>query len=96
MESMGLMPSATGAQGGKKTGQRVTHYITEGGKFDKITTQWTSKNQTLFFQDVAVAATSKNKNKVKYTCPSCETNVWGKADLNIRCDDCDEQFALSS
>lgn len=96
MESMGLMPSDTAAEGGKKTGQRVSHYIIEGGKFEKITTPFVSKNQTLLFQDVSEPAKSKNKNKVKYTCPSCEVNVWGKADLNIRCDDCDEQFALSS
>src|SRR6516225_9588180 len=33
MESLGLMPSEDGQPGGKRTGQRVTHYIIEGGPF---------------------------------------------------------------
>lgn len=32
------------------------------------------------------------KNKIKYSCPSCQMNVWGKSDLNIKCMDCDEQL----
>jgi hypothetical protein len=31
MERIGLVPSATGAPGGKRTGQRMTHYIIRGG-----------------------------------------------------------------
>lgn len=34
MEAIGLMPSDTGAAGGKKTGQSMTHYIIERGLFD--------------------------------------------------------------
>jgi predicted SprT family Zn-dependent metalloprotease len=33
MEDVGLMPSNTGAPGGKKTGQQMTHYIIRGGRF---------------------------------------------------------------
>lgn len=33
MEDIGLMPSNTGAPGGKKTGQQMTHYIIRGGRF---------------------------------------------------------------
>ena len=33
MESIGLMPSNTGAEGGGKTGQQMTHYIIEDGPF---------------------------------------------------------------
>ncbi len=33
MEDVGLMPSTTGAPGGKRTGPSVTHYIIDGGKF---------------------------------------------------------------
>lgn len=35
MEEIGLMPSDTGEPGGKRTGDRMTHYIIEGGRFDK-------------------------------------------------------------
>lgn len=33
-----------------------------------------------------------SKNKVKYTCPNCKTNVWGKPALRVQCLDCNEQF----
>lgn len=29
-----------------------------------------------------------NRNKIKYTCPDCQSRVWGKAGLNIECVDC--------
>ena len=29
-----------------------------------------------------------NRNKVKYTCPNCQSKVWGKAGLHIECTDC--------
>ena len=34
MRSVGLMPSNTGAVGGKQTGQQMTHYIIDGGPYD--------------------------------------------------------------
>ncbi len=34
METIGLIPSRTGNPGGKKTGDRVTHYIQPGGPFE--------------------------------------------------------------
>jgi predicted SprT family Zn-dependent metalloprotease len=35
MKEIGLQPSATGAPGGKETGQSVTHYIIPGGAYAK-------------------------------------------------------------
>jgi hypothetical protein len=34
MEELGLMPTDTGEPGGRKVGQKVTHYVIEGGLFD--------------------------------------------------------------
>lgn len=31
-------------------------------------------------------------SKLKYTCPTCKVNVWGKPGLRVRCDDCDQQL----
>lgn len=36
MESVGLMPSSTGEPGGKRIGEKITHYIIEGGQFDHV------------------------------------------------------------
>ena len=33
MKAVGLIPSDTGALGGKETGQQMTHYIEPGGRF---------------------------------------------------------------
>ncbi|MCL5237762.1 MAG: hypothetical protein M1353_07940 [Nitrospirae bacterium] len=30
--------------------------------------------------------------KVKYTCPGCSLNVWGKPGLRIKCVDCDKDL----
>ncbi len=35
MDAIGLAPSSTGQPGGKRTGDRMSHYIIEGGPFDR-------------------------------------------------------------
>jgi hypothetical protein len=40
----------------------------------------------------AVKAAKKGKNKTKYTCCGCETNIWGKGGLAVECTDCKEYF----
>lgn len=35
---------------------------------------------------------AKAKNKTKYVCTECETNIWGKAGLNLHCNECDMDF----
>jgi predicted SprT family Zn-dependent metalloprotease len=32
------------------------------------------------------------KNKTKYTCPGCDTNIWGKPKLRVSCDRCNKSF----
>jgi hypothetical protein len=34
----------------------------------------------------------KTDSKSKYSCPSCNCNIWGKLGLTIRCESCDELF----
>ncbi|EKO4043376.1 SprT-like domain-containing protein [Salmonella enterica] len=34
-------------------------------------------------------------NRIKYTCPQCETNLWGKPDLNVVCGDCEVTFEVA-
>jgi hypothetical protein len=33
------------------------------------------------------------KDKVKYTCPGCAANVWGKPGLVVVCGECGEPFS---
>lgn len=40
MKDIGLYPSDTAQPGGKETGQRVSHYIVEGGRYETVATEW--------------------------------------------------------
>lgn len=42
--------------------------------------------------DIQVTEKPKSKQKTKYRCHKCLVNVWGKAGLNIVCDDCKLPF----
>jgi len=36
-----------------------------------------------------------NNSRLKYSCPLCNINVWGKPELNISCDDCGCRISLA-
>ena len=36
------------------------------------------------------------KNKSKYSCPGCDTNIWGKPKLRVTCDQCNRSFTQVS
>lgn len=89
MESLGLMPSSTGAEGGKRTGRKVSHWIIPGGAFVKAAK--TCKVEFDFIGKLKEPE-KKGSRRTKYTCPSCETNAYGKEGINLTCGDCDEQM----
>lgn len=93
MKSIGLQPTATGEPDGPETGDSMTHLIVKRGPFDRAfdampkacELPWTSFERT----------TEKKKrapSKVKFTCPACACNAWGKPTLSLMCGDCDEQM----
>lgn len=95
MEMIGLMPSDTGKEGGKKTGKSMADYAIEGGLFLEVVA--TIPKEFIYplvciSESAKVKEGKKAKNKIKYSCPSCEANIWGKAGLTVTCDDCDEHF----
>ena len=96
MEAVGLMPSSTGMSGGKKTGQKMTHYIIEGGLFIEAFNRLKEKELKYTpdaFLDTSIKSGSdeKSKSKTKYTC-ECGFNVWGKPGLEITCNECKSIF----
>ena len=118
MEEIGLMPSDTAEPGGKKTGQRVSHYVIPGGSFeiafneisenDKKSLKLQYVPNSTYIETVSfggeegedgeegqepVEKVRKSGVKIKYTCSTCEINIWGKSGLNIFCGTCSEQFA---
>lgn len=93
MERVGLIPSATAAPGGKRTGQRVSHYIEAGGRFEKsCALLMKRKGFMLALEAVRTCGGKKKKksaNKVAYQCEECGAKAWGKDNLNLVCGDCD-------
>ena len=53
MREVGLIPTDTGEPGGKETGQKVTHMIEEGGRFDKACTAFLAKTGPILYHDRA-------------------------------------------
>ncbi len=92
MLRVGLVPSDTGQPGGKRVGQRMAHFIEEGGAFDRHCDEFLARGADLSYVDIwdEAAARKKAESKTKYTCPSCGTNVWGKPEVRVICGECHE------
>lgn len=95
MRAVGLIPSDTGAPGGREVGQKVSHYIEDGGAFDRACAELVSKGFDALYVELwseGEAAKRKKKaaSKTRYTCPDCGLNAWAKPDARLVCGDCDE------
>jgi hypothetical protein len=94
MKAIGLQPSTTGAPGGKETGQRVTHYIIEGGRYAQAFAALAATGFALRWQSIPwdrAARAKARASKTKFTCPTCEQNAWAKPDAALICGVCYEQ-----
>jgi predicted fused transcriptional regulator/phosphomethylpyrimidine kinase len=86
MERVGLMPSDTGAPGGKRTGQRMTHYVAEDGPFARA---FAARAFAVpYFDRASESAVTRGKRKVAYTCEVCEDKVWGNPEVLPHCGKC--------
>lgn len=90
MRSIGLQPTSTGEQGGKETGQNVTHYIIADGPFQIACRQLAGLGFRIDWQSAPADKTAKAKkaSKTKFTCPDCGLNAWAKPDAQLICGDC--------
>ena len=90
MEAVGLIPSDTGLPGGKKTGQKVSHYVVAGGLFDTATDELLAGGFAELLADiwVKVVKPKKEPTRAKFTCPSCGLNAWAKPESALVCGDC--------
>jgi predicted SprT family Zn-dependent metalloprotease len=96
MLEVGLIPSDTGAPGGKQTGQHVTHYIRTGGPFDRAADELFDTSFRLNWQSAAFGQQQGGRrgriSKVKYQCPSCGQNAWAKPGAALMCAECMENM----
>ena len=89
MVAIGLMPSSSGTPGGKITGAKMSHYILPDGPFaesfaELVTTGWRLDLESA----PRPGATRAPPSKLKFTCPECSANVWGKLDTAVFCKPC--------
>src|SRR5262249_52169765 len=92
MKQVGLMPSDTGQPGGKPTGQNMSHYIVNGGRFDHLCRKLL-KEQMVSWGSVAERMAHSlgaqgSASKVKFSCPLGQQNAWAKPSGSLICGKC--------
>src|SRR5262249_21985901 len=97
MEEVGLIPSATGLPGGKRTGQRVTHYVLDGGPFVRACAELLAGGVRLDWQSRGECEHEgpRRSSKMKYSCPGCGLNAWAKPDVYLQCGSCGGERMLA-
>ena len=93
MLERGLICSDTEKEGGKSTGQKMSHYIDPLGVYadalrafgETHITEWGS----VAFLNQAKSK-SKSVSKVKYTCTECQQNAWAKPAAKLLCGECSD------
>jgi hypothetical protein len=103
MKEIGLYPSDTGAPAGKETGQRVSHYVIEGGAFDRAFADLERQGIGELFADrwaedekTAKTRAKKAASKTSFECPGCGLKAWAKADARLMCGDCETHMECSA
>lgn len=101
MVSVGLQPVCPKTGKDKMSAHALTHRIIEGGPFAvafeslpaAALLPWTCAEASAHSGSTGGGSTTggdgtdgkKSRNKVKYTCPVCAANVWGKPGLALAC-----------
>jgi hypothetical protein len=97
MEALGLMPTDSGMPGGKRTGQRVTHYIIPKGRYAAAYAKLKQQGYQLGWQSRVndPQAKAKRASKTKFTCELCGLNAWAKPNAVIACGACEWPMAAA-
>ena len=88
MESLGLMPSDTGVKGGKRTGQKMSHYVIYQGVFKKETDKLLKIGFKLDWKGLIPPKKKSKNSKMKYQCTGCAQNAWAKPEAKLVCGNC--------
>jgi predicted SprT family Zn-dependent metalloprotease len=97
MRAVGLIPSDTGAAGGREVGQKVSHYIEAYGAFHRACAELMAHGFDALYverwsEGDAAKRKKKTASKTKYTCPTCAVNAWAKPQTSLICGDCREEM----
>ena len=92
MLQIGLVPSNTGQPGGRITGQRMSHYVEPGGRFEGACRDLLAQGFVIEWMDRAEGSskqTGRSGKRAKYVCPRCRLAAWAKPDAMLKCGTCD-------
>lgn len=109
MKKVGLQPTDNGAEGGKETGESVSHLIVEGGPFDEAADRLLGKGFTIVWKEAPPATrhatkgegaaepeiVQKSGKRVRYSCPDCDLKAWAKHEARLMCAD-DQALMVAS
>jgi hypothetical protein len=74
----------------------MRHYVVEGGAFARAFLTLADAELLAWRSDGTRAeARRRDPSKVKYTCPTCGANAWGKARLALICGNDGERFVMA-
>lgn len=101
MEEIGLMPSTTGAKGGKKTGQSCSHYIIPDGPFAVACKRFLEQVGSAILVTSPpklklVSLKEKKKLKARFECPVCGMKAWAKPTAKLTCGECNKPMLSDS
>lgn len=82
------MPSTTGDENGKRTGQKMSHYILENDRFQVAAEELLATGFKFSCQGIPSIPIPAKKDKVKYSCSHCDVNAWAKPGTNLVCGEC--------
>jgi hypothetical protein len=109
MQDIGLRPTHNGQPDGRLHGQNMTHIIVADGPFDRACRALLSEEFRLAWYDRLTEMTRSNAasaqggdgiaeptsgKRVKFTCPTCRDNAWGKASLKLICEPCNARMRV--
>jgi hypothetical protein len=101
MRSLGLIPSSTGAVGGKETGYRMDHYVVEGGPFDLSYARLETAGWQIGWGDAATSAGgnevgSSKPKRARFVCLGCDLKMYGPPKAKVLCVPCGRPLIVSA
>lgn len=103
MEALGLVPSNTGEPGGRRLGFQMSHYIIEGGRFERACRDFLCDGNFVDWHDgrfkrpnnpivtgVAEAPATSKGTRTRFVCACCDVKAYARASARLACLDCEE------
>lgn len=98
MENVGLRTTVTGEWNSRRVGQKMTHLVIEGDKFEKIAGAFLLNGNKFYWNSVVETKEAKERKKTreKFTCPSCLQSAQAKKTAKLMCGVCEVHMIIES